>query len=420
MRAAAIGKRYNVCVLNYIALAVPFFFLFIGLEIWAARRSQRDVYRAGDAVSSISAGIFQQVALIFGKLAILGAYALVYSKLHVLPLSEKAPWVWVLAFVLVDFAYYWWHRLSHEVSLLWAAHVVHHSSEDYNLSTALRQGILTPFTILPFHLPLAILGVPPLVLAACESFNTLYQFWIHTQLIGKLGPAEKWINTPSLHRVHHAINPRYLDKNYGGTSVIWDRLFGTWEPETEAPVYGLVKPLHSYNALRAQFHYWGELRKRAQTPLLIDKARAFFKGPEWSPPGVRVAAPQEVSPETFVKYDPPLSPGLRRYVLVQLALGIAFATALMLLENSLPLSRLLFGAGLIYASLVAWSGLIEGRRWGWAAELVRLSLVVVAALSFASGGPRLLPAAVASLAFAVVMAAWLLRQRAAPAVLSAP
>jgi sterol desaturase/sphingolipid hydroxylase (fatty acid hydroxylase superfamily) len=412
-----------VLVPNYIALAVPFFFALIGVEVWLARRAGRDVYRLNDAVSDISAGIAQQVGLIFFKGALLLAYAVAWKHLRLFTLSEKSVWTWVIAFVLIDFVYYWWHRLSHEVNVLWAAHVVHHSSEEYNLAVALRQGVATPVTYLPFHLPLALVGVPPVIAAAVDAFNTLYQFWIHTRLVGKMGPLEKWINTPALHRVHHAINPRYLDRNYGGTFMIWDRLFGTYEPETEAPVFGLVKPLNSLQPVSAQLHFWGEMWDRArQTPRLADKLRVLIKGPPWTPPGMKPFPPApEVRPETFVKHDPDLPRTMHAYLIAQLAIVIAGATLLMFFETQLPMAKLAVGGALVYASLIAWGGFLEGRRWALALELARLGLLIAGALALAWGTPYLGAAAAGSAGVAVIMAAWITRcSRKPQAVLSAP
>src|SRR4051812_7775689 len=159
---------------------------------------------------------------------------------------------WLVAIAGVDFLYYWWHRLSHRVNLLWAAHVVHHQSEDYNLAVALRQSVTTSATLFPFYALLAFAGVPPLQLAVSTSLSTLYQFWIHTELVPRVPWLERLLNSPSAHRVHHAINVRYLDKNHAATLMVWDRLFGTFEPETEAPVYGLTRPLASFNPVWSQ------------------------------------------------------------------------------------------------------------------------------------------------------------------------
>src|ERR1700722_8367252 len=224
---------------GYIALAVPFFFVLIGAELAFARAKKRSVYRVGDALGDLGCGMFQQVLLLFLAGASLALYTWVFEP-HRLVTWSSAAVPWVIALVGVDFLYYWWHRLSHEVNVLWVAHVVHHQSEDYNLAVALRQAILTSFTAVPFYLPLAFLGVPPLVFASANAISTLYQFWIHTELVGKLGWFEGWLNTPSHHRVHHAVTPQYLDRNYGAILIVWDRLFGTFIREEEAPVYGIV------------------------------------------------------------------------------------------------------------------------------------------------------------------------------------
>ena len=207
---------------------------------------------------------------------------------------------WLAAIVLflgVDCAYYWFHRIAHEYNAPWAGHVVHHSSEDYNLAVALRQGTFQGLFSWVFYLPLALVGFPPAWFAAVSSFDTLYQFWIHTRLIGKLGPLEWVFNTPSHHRVHHARNPKYLDKNYAGTLIIWDRMFGTFQAEEEEPVYGLVKPLNSWNPLWANLHVWNDLFRDAWlAPRWSDKLRIWFMPPGWRPEGLPPnPSPPEVS-----------------------------------------------------------------------------------------------------------------------------
>ena len=204
--------------------------------------------------------------------------------------SYSAGGKWLAAIVLflgVDCAYYWFHRIAHEYNAPWAGHVVHHSSEDYNLAVALRQGTFQGVFSWVFYLPLALLGYPPAWFAAMSSFDTLYQFWIHTRLIGKLGPLEWVLNTPSHHRVHHGRNPKYLDKNYAGTLIIWDRMFGTFQAEEEEPVYGLTKPLNSWNPLWANLHVWRDLCRDAWlAPRWVDKLRIWFMPQGWRPEGL--------------------------------------------------------------------------------------------------------------------------------------
>ncbi len=277
---------------NPIALAIPFFFLLMGVEIFFARRRGLKLYRFPDAIVDLSCGMTQQILLVFEVGVLVAAYKWLYQH----RLFEFAPgsvWPWVIAFFAVDFVYYWWHRFSHESNVLWAVHMVHHQSEDYNLAVALRQAVLSVWTILPFHLPLALVGVPPVVMLLVDSLSTLYQFWIHTELVGKMGWYEWIFNTPSQHRVHHAVNPVYLDKNYAATLCIWDRLFGTFEPEVEQPVYGLVKPLGSFNPMWAQVHHFFDMAKRAREFRGLDKLRVWLRGPEWGfPPAPQITRAQ--------------------------------------------------------------------------------------------------------------------------------
>jgi sterol desaturase/sphingolipid hydroxylase (fatty acid hydroxylase superfamily) len=368
---------------NYIALAVPFFFLFIGIELLVARARGRSVHRGGDAVADLGCGVGQQVVLVFTEVWLLGVCAALYERhrLHTFAAGSAAPWL--LALVAVDFLYYWWHRLSHQVNLLWAAHVVHHQSEDYNLAVALRQAVATSFTSLPFYLPLALLGVPPVVYASSVAFSTLYQFWIHTELVGKMGVLEAFLNTPSHHRVHHAVNPRYLDRNYGAILIVWDRLFGTFAAEVEPPVYGTVRPLGSFNPVWAQVAYFAELWERGRAlPRWRDRARLLLMPPTWPPDPAHVP-PQERRP----KYDPPASRARRLYVLAHFV-PVVVVTFLMLLEEHSADARVLFGgAVLVFWTLLALGGLLDGRRWARPVEAARLvALAGVAAVAL-RGGP---------------------------------
>src|ERR1700682_200383 len=268
---------------NPIALAIPFFFLLIGVELFIARRRGIALYRFPDAGASLSCGMTQQILLVFEVAALTGGYVWLYQH-RILTFREGSVWPSLIAFFAVDFTYYWWHRLSHRVNLLWAVHAVHHQSEDYNLAVALRQAVLSVWTIWPLHLPLALAGIPPATFLIVDSLSTLYQFWIHTELVGKLDWFERLFNTPSQHRVHHAVNPRYLDRNYGATLCGWDRLFGTFVEEREQPVYGLVKPLGSFDPIRAQAQHFVDRVRRARELRGLDRLRVALRGPEWGHP----------------------------------------------------------------------------------------------------------------------------------------
>jgi sterol desaturase/sphingolipid hydroxylase (fatty acid hydroxylase superfamily) len=240
-------------------------------------------YEFRDSRTSLTMGIGNVIINIGWKLVVLAAYAGAYllAPVH---LPANNPLTWIALFVADDFAYYWYHRAHHTVRVFWASHVVHHSSEHYNLSTALRQ-TWTPFTALPFWLPLALLGFSPWMILLQQSVSLLYQFFIHTERVGKIWrPIEFIMNTPSHHRVHHGSNNQYLDTNYGGILIIWDRLFGTFEPERERVVYGLTKNIKTFNPLRVATHeytaIWRDLRAATSWR---DRWGHAFRGPGWSP-----------------------------------------------------------------------------------------------------------------------------------------
>ena len=358
---------------NLIALAIPAFFLFIGVELLVARRRRVRIYRLSDALADLGCGIGQRAVLVLGGAAVLGIYALVHEHARLFTFVPGSPWPWVLAVLGVELGYYWWHRLSHEVNLLWAVHVVHHQSEDYNLAVALRQAILSPLTVLPFYLPLAVLGVPLLHFVVVESLVTLYQFWIHTELVGRIGPLEAVLNTPSHHRVHHAVNPQYLDRNYAGTFIVWDRLFGSFAPEREPCIYGVSHPLRSFNSAWAQVQPWAALLgDAARAPSLREAVRFLFASPEFRPAWVGPTGAlrgQPGTPET--KYD--VRPGRARaaYVFANFVVLIAATFALVMWGEGVPLAWRIAGVGLVLLTLLTLGGLLELRRWAPALEAAR-------------------------------------------------
>jgi len=341
---------------NPIALAIPFFFLLMGVELWVARRRGLKLYRFADSVVDLSCGMTQQILLVFAVGVLVSGYSWLYRHRVWTPPGWAA---WLIAFFAVDLVYYWWHRLSHEVNVLWAVHVVHHQSEDYNLAVALRQAVLSVWTIWPLHLPLALLGVPPVTFLVVDALSTLYQFWIHTELVGKLGWFERIFNTPSQHRVHHAVNPRYLDRNYAATLCIWDRIFGTFEEEKEQPVYGLVKPLGSFDPFWAQVHHFFDMARRTPKYRGLDKLRVWLKGPEWSYP----PAP-EITRAEQKKHAVQLSRRETAWLALTLVAAVLGTTALMWYQEILPLPRKLALAGALLALIASWGFLLD-RRFIW-------------------------------------------------------
>ncbi|MFC0003572.1 sterol desaturase family protein [Micromonospora siamensis] len=266
--------------------AVPAFLLLIVVEALSYRFAPDDDergYELRDTTTSLSMGAGSQLIGFPWKLLTVGAYAALWTVAPV-HLSPTSVWTWVLLFFADDLAYYWFHRTHHEVRLFWAGHVVHHSSRFFNLSTALRQS-WTPMTSLPFWLGLALLGIPPWMIFLQQSISLLYQFFLHTERVDRLPRPIEWIfNTPSHHRVHHGANAEYLDRNYGGILIIWDRLFGTFEPERATVRYGLTKNITSYNPLRVATHeyaaIWADLRSAG---CWRHRLGYLFGRPGWQP-----------------------------------------------------------------------------------------------------------------------------------------
>ncbi|MEW2328026.1 sterol desaturase family protein [Micromonospora chersina] len=266
--------------------AVPAFLLLIIIEAVSYRFLPDDEergYELRDTTTSLSMGLGSQIIGFPWKLLTVGVYAALWTVAPV-HLSPGNWWTWVIVFFADDFAYYWFHRLHHEVRVLWASHVVHHSSVYYNLSTALRQS-WTPMTSLPFWLPLALLGIPPWMIFLQQSVSLLYQFFLHTERVGVLArPIEFVFNTPSHHRVHHGSNAEYLDRNYGGILIVWDRLFGSFEPERAPARYGLTKNIQTFNPLRVATHefaaIWSDVRHATSWR---HRLGYLFGRPGWQP-----------------------------------------------------------------------------------------------------------------------------------------
>lgn len=277
---------------NLVNLAIPAFILLLVIEAIVSAIDQRELFEVKDTFASLAMGVGNVLTNLGAKVVVLAAYWLVYdlTGFFKVTLVPDQWWVWVVLFFAEDVSYYWFHRVSHGSRFFWASHVVHHSSQKYNLSTALRQtwtGNITGSFI--FWLWLPFLGFHPLMIMTMQAVSLIYQFWIHTETIGKLPRPIEWIfNTPSHHRVHHASDIKYLDKNHAGVLIIWDRLFGTFQEEEERPTYGLTKNIHTYNPFRIAFHEWEDLWRDVRRPLPWKARLGYLFGPPgWSHDGSR-------------------------------------------------------------------------------------------------------------------------------------
>jgi sterol desaturase/sphingolipid hydroxylase (fatty acid hydroxylase superfamily) len=339
--------------MNLIALAVPFFLLAIAIEWLWGRWSGRDTYRLTDAVSSLTLGGLSQAR----RFVALGVGGSVYAWLS--SVTPFATWTaegwaaWVAAFCLYDLCYYCSHRAGHEIKLFWASHVVHHQSEDYNLSTALRQtssGFLFGWI---FYTPLFFIGVPVEMMVTVGALNLIYQFWVHTEHVGELGWFEYVFVSPSNHRVHHARNTCYLDRNYGGVFIVWDRLFGTYQRElpSESCVYGITKPIKSWSPIEAWIHVYRDiLSDMVRTRRWGERLWVPFSHPAWQPSDLRSDATSKGEGNvTFEKYDPKIS----RVRKMSGAANLIHITLLLLLAQQ---SEMLVGfEGYVWA-LMLWLG----------------------------------------------------------------
>ncbi len=275
---------------NLIHLAIPGFILLLVLEAVADAIMRRELYEFKDTAASLTMGTGNVILGLAAKAMVLGVFVFVH-KFALFKIGYQW-WAWLLVFFADDFSYYWFHRTSHECRLFWASHVVHHSSQRYNLGTALRQTWTGSFMSWIFWLWMPLAGFPPLMVMTMQSISLLYQFWIHTELVRHMGPLEAVMNTPSHHRVHHGSNQRYLDRNHAGILIVWDRLFGTFEPEDEEVIYGLTKNINSYNPFRIAFHEWLDIWDDVRHARdWREKMRYIFGRPGWKVEEQAAAAP---------------------------------------------------------------------------------------------------------------------------------
>jgi alkylglycerol monooxygenase len=397
--------------LNVIQIFTPFFFVLIGIELFALWRMRKlKYYRLNDSLVAMSTGVISELVGVFVKVITLALFAYVNLNFSIQSYFPSIPAVpsgnpfggeswqwnllsWVIVFTTIDFCFYWAHRGCHEIGMLWATHVVHHSSEEYNLSVALRQSSFEGLFVIGYYLPLAFLGVTWQMFTVCYGINLIYQFWVHTRAIGRFPRWFEYVmNSPSHHRVHHAVNPQYQDKNYAGVFMIWDRMFGTAEPEVEEAVYGITVPIRSWNPLWANFHVWKSLAEdAAKTRRWSDKVRIFFARPGWKPadlgPSIK---PKMVSADTFQKFEIPTTASVLAFCTFQFVATSLFGVALLEIAPKIPLYWLLGPALFVVLTLTNMGAILEGKRWAFFSEAARnvaLLICVGLAFQFAPGAP---------------------------------
>ena len=372
--------------MDLIALAVPFFLLALVIELIVDRVRGTGYFRANDAINSLSAGTLSTTIGYFTKFLpvyisgfVFHQFALFDIDIALFDTSPRGLALWVLAILAWDFCYYWAHRCGHEISVLWAAHAVHHQSEDYNLSTALRQTSTGFIFGWVFYLPLFLIGLPIEVIATANAIDLIYQFWVHTQHIDKLGWADRVFVTPSNHRVHHAQNEIYIDKNYGGILILWDRLFGTFQEELdeEPVVFGVRKPLASWNPFWANLQVYAYLWFDAvRAKHWRDKFGIWFRRTGWRPDDVAANWPKATTdPKSFHRFDPQVSTAIRRYVLGQFMVAVVMVLWIGVLFAEQGALAVLVPCALLWLQLFALGRLNEVRPTAVRFEALRVGIL---------------------------------------------
>ncbi len=394
-----IGVMWLNAAMDLVPYAVPFFILAMLLELAYGLWVGRNTYRLNDAIGSLFMGSLRTSV----KLIFIGAGGLVFlaieQKYALYRMDTGSVWTWIFAWFAYDFCYYWNHRIGHERQIFWASHVAHHQSEDYNLSTALRQTSTGSLLSWIFYIPMFLLGVPAEMYVTVASANLIYQFWVHTEHVPKLGVLEWVLITPSNHRVHHAQNDRYVDRNNGGVFIIWDRLFGTYQEELEDEpcIYGIRGPLKTLNPLWANLHiYTAMLQDAWRARSWRDKLWIWLSRTGWRPEDVAQEWPREKTDlDDFHKYDPQIALPRQLYALMQLVVLTAAGVAL-LFVSGLSYGQMALAVGVLAVSMTTTSMWLDSRAsaLAWdAARLVALlllSLVIWTDPSVAGLGPALL------------------------------
>ncbi|MBS1533647.1 MAG: sterol desaturase family protein [Bacteroidetes bacterium] len=359
--------------LDFMAFAIPFFLFFMGLEYYLSVKWNQKVHQFHESIANINVGIAERLS----DLLTTGSFYFVFSWIHErYAFFEIKPGAitWLLLFLATDFVWYWYHRLGHQVNILWAAHIVHHQSDDFNYTAAARITVLQAVARGLFWSVLPLLGFPPKMIVVLLLIHGTYPFFTHTQLIGKLGWLEYIIVTPSHHRVHHSSNPEYLDKNYGDMLIIWDKIFGTFAPETTEPIYGLTKSLNSQSFLWQHFHYFLELGLAFRmAPSVRDKIQVVFGSPAEFDPRMRMILERKLSQKVHTSY----SARLKRTIQLKTASTIAVTFATVLFSKYFQANQLALISIYILLSLIVTGAMLEQKRWIFHLEFIRLGIFLL-------------------------------------------
>ncbi len=379
-------------MLNFLGLLAPIFFVVVLLEWFIGKRKGKEVYQFSDAIANMCAGMAERMFDFFWAIIMLFIFKWIYDNFAIFHIPRNV-FTWILCLLAYDFLYYWYHRLGHEANFLWAIHIVHHQSEEYNYTVASRQSGIQAIAKTFFIAPLPLLGFAPEFAWTVFIAAGVHQFFLHTRLIGRLGFLEYIFVTPSLHRVHHGRNDEYLDKNYGGVFIFWDMLYKTYEREEAEVRYGITSGFASRNVYWSYFHYWVDLFKQARMiPRWKDKIALFLGHPGWMPDDVKPKTPPKPKPLDRPKYAPQAPAQLTVYILMQVTICLGLLAGMMIqkgdVKRGYPTLESFYTEYMsptevaVYAVLITLATLtipvlVEKRRWVYLAEQLRLFMMAV-------------------------------------------
>jgi len=361
---------------NVLLYAIPFFLILVLIEALYGWAKGHQTLRSMDTISSLSSGSTNTLKNIMSLTVIIISYEWLEGHIGLMQLEATWP-VYVIAFIAIDFRGYCGHLLNHKVNYFWNEHVVHHSSEEYNLPCALRQSVSNIFGFYAvFLIPAALLGVPPQVIAVISPIHLFMQFWYHTRHIPKLGFLEKIIVTPSIHRVHHAINPEYLDKNLGQIFIIWDKIFGTYQEELDEvpPVYGVKKPAETWNPILINYqHVWRIILDAWRAQSWLDKLRVWFMPTGWRPADVAKKHPIEIieDPYSMKKFDTKASPALHAWSWTQYGVSTIFMLIMLINFASLGMGNIMLLGTFLFVTIYSYTTLMDRRPHAFWLESIK-------------------------------------------------
>ena len=388
-------------------LAIPYYFLLIGIELIVSSFQQMKRYRLNDTLTNINSGASMMVVTTLFRVFGISMYVYLYEHFAFFHI-ESTWYTFLLCFIVDDLCYYWGHRMTHEVNVAWSSHVVHHHSEEMNFSVALRQSWFQGIWTAPMYIPMALMGFSPTDVVIAHGLNLLYQYWVHTELIDKMGIFEKFMVTPSHHRVHHGRNPKYIDKNHSGVFIIWDKLFGTFQVEEERPVYGTTKPFSSWNPVWANFEHFQTIGNQLKdADGFWGKLKVLFKKPGWDAKAQAYMPFPEVERNVTPKYNTETPPSVNYYLLMHYLLNTVLTVYFLFNQQNISWTDTFSLAALLVLNFAFTGGLLEGKRWYYLFEYGRIILSSIVIIEFFNRHNFALNFSIFIGVMAVISLAWL-------------